>query len=186
MPRTADRKLEDRILRAAQRLWRSHGEKALTLRAVAREAATTTTTVYKRFRNKEALRFAVAERVYKQITLRVTSATRTKHVYRRYLDFAERHPWEYRLLFGPVWTEILGPGRPRSIKTWLLDRLAAQYGGKPKQYQRVYYALFFAAHGAAALLAATPHSRANRETRRQCLAVCDALVKNIKLLRRPN
>lgn len=183
MPRIADRKLEDRILRAAQRLWRSHGESALTLRAVAREAGTTTTTVYKRFHSKNALQLALADRVYKQITARLTAAKTIKNVYRIYLNFAESHPWEYKLLFGPVWTEIIGPGRPRSVKTWLLQRLADEFGGKPRQYQRLYYALFFAAHGAASLLTTTRHSRANREARKQCVAVCDALVKNVKTLR---
>ena len=67
MPRTADQHLQERVLDAAQGLWRIKGEKGLTLRAVARRAGTTTTTVYKRFRNKEAIRLALAERVYRQL-----------------------------------------------------------------------------------------------------------------------
>ena len=50
MPRTPDQHLQERILKAAERLWRTRGEKGLTLRGVARHAGTTTTTVYKRFR----------------------------------------------------------------------------------------------------------------------------------------
>jgi AcrR family transcriptional regulator len=178
MPRIADQKLEDRILRAAQRLWRSHGETALTLRAVARTAGTSTTTVYKRFPNKQALELALAQRVYQQITERVTAAKDIRQAYRLHLDFAEKHPWEYKLLFGPIWTEIIGPGRPRSVKTWLLQRLAERFGGKPKQYEQLYHALFLASHGAASLLSTTRNSRANREMRRNCIRVCDALVRN--------
>jgi AcrR family transcriptional regulator len=184
MPRIADAKLDDRILRAAQQLWRSHGETALTIRAVARVAGTTTTTVYKRFPSKQALELALAQRVYKQMSEKVTAAKNIRQVYRRYLDFAEKHPWEYKLLFGPVWTEIIGPGRPRSVKTWLLEQSAAEFGGKPKQYEQLYQALFLAAHGAASLLTTARHSRANQEMRRNCVRVCDALVKDIRTLRR--
>jgi len=46
MPPHADQLLEERILKAAQRLWRTRGEHGLTLRAVAREAGSTTPTVY--------------------------------------------------------------------------------------------------------------------------------------------
>src|SRR5258706_6246436 len=63
MPPVADKHLEERILKAARRLWRTCGERGLTLRAVAREADTTTPTLYKRFRNKEALRLALAYRL---------------------------------------------------------------------------------------------------------------------------
>jgi AcrR family transcriptional regulator len=184
MPRVPDKQLEDRILQAAQRLWRSHGESALTLRAVAREAETTTTTVYKRFRNKEALQLALAGRVYQQIAADVTQAKTVRQVYRRYLDYAEAHPWEYQLMFGPLWTELIGPGRPRSVKTWLLGRLAQEFGGKPRQYESLYYSLFFVAHGAATLLTTTRHSEANKQTRKQCFAVCNALVKNLTATKR--
>ena len=180
MPRTPDKNLEDRILRAAQRLWRTHGESALTLRAVAREADTTTTTVYKRFRNKSALQLALAGRVYQQISAAITQAKSVKQVYRLYLDYAEAHPWEYHLMFGPLWTELIGPGRPRSVQTWLQGKLAQEFGGNPREYERLYYSLFFVAHGAASLLTTTRHSQANKVTRKQCLAVCDALVKDLK------
>src|SRR5215472_14606385 len=106
MPRMADQGLEKRILRAAQHLWHSQGDKGLTLRAVARRAGTTTTTVYKRFRNKDAIRLALAERVYRQLAAEITSVSDLKDIYRRHLHFAESHPREYQLLFGPVWTEI--------------------------------------------------------------------------------
>ena len=67
MPPHADQLLQERILKTAQKLWRTRGESGLTLRAVAREAGTTTPTVYKRFRNKQALRKALAERVRLQL-----------------------------------------------------------------------------------------------------------------------
>src|SRR5262244_469924 len=184
MPRTADQHLQERILQSAQRLWRTKGEKGLTLRAVARQAGTTTTTVYKRFRNKEALRYALAERVYRQLAAEITSVSNLKDIYRRHLHFAESHPREYQLLFGPVWTEIFAPGRPQYITDWLVSRLAAKFGGKPRDYMRLHYALFLVVHGAATLLAASPRNPANLEVHRTCLAVCDAMVENVQLFRK--
>src|SRR6478736_6408137 len=92
MPRLADEHLEARIVQAAHKLWRTHGAKNLTLRSVARAAGTTTTTVYKRFRNKEALLLALAELVQARITERTTSAPTIEESYRRFLKFADQHP----------------------------------------------------------------------------------------------
>ncbi|HKF22055.1 MAG TPA: TetR/AcrR family transcriptional regulator [Candidatus Angelobacter sp.] len=184
MPRTADQHLQEHILDAAQRLWRTKGEKGLTLRGVARLAGTTTTTVYKRFRNKEALRLALAERVYRQLAAEITSAAGLKDTYQRHLRFAENHPREYQLLFGPVWTKVFAPGRPQYITEWLVARLAEKFGGKPQDYMRLHYALFLVVHGAATLLAASPRNPANLEVHRTCLAVCDAMAENAQLFRK--
>jgi len=53
VPRHPDPDLEQRILAAASRLWARGGEKALTMRAVAKAAATTTPTVYERYRDRD-------------------------------------------------------------------------------------------------------------------------------------
>lgn len=74
MPPTADKHLEERILKAALRLWRKRGENGLTLRAVAHEADTTTPTLYKRFRNKEALRLALAFHFREELTADLLSS----------------------------------------------------------------------------------------------------------------
>src|SRR5215475_12315076 len=134
MPRTADQFLEVKIINAARRLWRVHGAKKLTLRSVARAAGTTTTTVYKRFRNKEALLLALAELVQARITARTTSAATIEDCYRRFLQFADDHPHEYQLLWGPAWAELLGPERPRPIKAWLLEKFAERFGGEQRDY----------------------------------------------------
>ena len=55
MPRHPDLEVEGHVLDAAYRLWRSKGERGLTMRAVAREAETTTPTVYQRFKDKREI-----------------------------------------------------------------------------------------------------------------------------------
>lgn len=186
MPRVADQHLEARIAQAAHRLWRVRGAKGLTLRSVARAAGTTTTTVYKRFRNKEALLLAVAELVQAKITAATTSAATIETAYRRFLRFAEEHPHEYKLLWGPAWSDVLAPGRPRPIKAWLLDKFAARFGGQAAEYTRAYYALFLLVHGTANLLSVARSRRAKAEMRNNCLAICDTLVADIGVLKLPS
>jgi AcrR family transcriptional regulator len=186
MPRLADEHLEARIVEAARRLWRTHGAKSLTLRSVARAAGTTTTTVYKRFRNKEALLLALAELVQARITARTISAATIEDSYRRFLQFANQHPHEYQLLWGPAWAELLGPERPRPIKAWLLEQFAARFGGEPPDYVLNYYALFLLVHGTANLLIVTRDRRMKAEMVNSCLAICDALVANIEVLKKPS
>jgi AcrR family transcriptional regulator len=184
MPRIADEQLEARIVRAATTLWKTHGPKSLTLRSVARAAGTTTTTVYKRFHDKEALLLALAELVQAKITARTTSAATIEDSYRRFLNFAEQHPHEYHLLWGPAWASLLGPERPRPIKAWLLEQFAARFGGEPRDYVLNYYALFLLVHGTANLLIVTRDRKMKKEMIDSCLAICDALVANIEVLKR--
>jgi len=184
MPRTPDQHLQERILKAAERLWRTRGEKGLTLRGVARHAGTTTTTVYKRFRNRDALRYALAERAYQQMIAYVTSATTVEHVSQNYLDFAENHPHEYMLVNGPAWPVIFGPGRDRPIQARTMARLAERYGGRPEDYVDANFALFLTGHGAATLLTAAPKGQARTAARKSCNAVIETLIKNIEIFRR--
>src|SRR5260370_11878580 len=130
MPPTADRNIEERIMRAAQRLWRVRGARGLTLRAVAREAGTTTPTVYKRFRNKQALQIALALRFRKQLNEDVFSATTLEESAERYVRFSEEHPNEYQLLWTS-WTGIFHPDLPRPGRSWFLAQLTDSHCGRP-------------------------------------------------------
>jgi len=177
MPPKADQKLEERILKTAQRLWRTRGEKGLTLRAVAREAGTTTPTVYKRFRSKQALRIALAQRFKEQVNESIFSAPTLEEACRRYVRFAEEHPHEYQLLWS-TWTEVFHPERPRPGRAWLLAQFARRFGGEPEDYGRVFYAVFLLAHGAATLLTIPGDDVAHREVRENFMAICDAVIGN--------
>ncbi|MGA9307559.1 MAG: helix-turn-helix domain-containing protein, partial [Candidatus Sulfotelmatobacter sp.] len=63
MPRRADPDLEDKILDAAQKLWKKGGEKALTMRTVARAAGTNTPSVYRRFRDRDDILRGLLQRI---------------------------------------------------------------------------------------------------------------------------
>lgn len=180
MPPVADKQLEERILKAAQRLWRTRGEKGLTLRAVAREASTTTPTLYKRFRNKEALRLAVASRVREELSADLLSSPSVEQVHRRYLGYVEAHPREYELLrlyLGHFFS------LPRPVRIWVMGQLATRLGGPPEDYGTVYDGIFLLCHGASVLLTAAPDERVLVATREICIQVCDKLLENAALLR---
>lgn len=184
MPRTADRHLQDRILKAAQTLWRDRGQKGVTLRGVARAAGTTTTTMYKRFRNREALLAALADQAYQRLAAELTSAPTVEEVYRRHLRFAEKNPREYQLLFGAMWTEIFGPGRERPVESWFLNQLAARFGGEPQEYLYAHVVFFLVTHGAASLITYAPNHRASTTVRESSIAVCDVLVNHVEWFRK--
>ncbi len=183
MPPIPDRKLEERILKAALRLWRSHGDRGLTLRAVAREAGTTTPTLYKRFRDKKALRLALSLRVRDEVNAELFSCPSLEEVYRRYLHYAELHPHEYELLQVAWAPYVLMPGVPRPGRTWVLRQLAARFGGKPEDYDQFFDTLFLTCHGAACVLAATDDPPARKTIRENCIRACDRLMENVRIFR---
>ena len=182
MPPTADKNIEERIMKAAQRLWRVRGARGLTLRAVAREAGTTTPTVYKRFRNKQALQIALALRFRQQLNEEVFSATTLEESAERYVRFAEEHPNEYQLLWT-IWTDIFHPDLPRPGRSWFLAKLADRFGGKPEDYGHAFYSFFLLSHGTASLLAVPGDEVARDEVRRNFSAICRIFFRNIEIFR---
>src|SRR5262245_22444945 len=128
MPPRIDLQLEERILKAAQRLWKTQGAASLTLRALAREAGTTTPTVYKRFRNKQALRKALADRVRSQLNEQLFASKSLEEVCRRYLAFVHQHPHEYQLLLH-AWRDVFNLELPRTGRAWLMQVYVKRLGG---------------------------------------------------------
>lgn len=176
MPPHADLLLEERILKAAQKLWRQRGERGLTLRAVAREAGSTTPTVYKRFRNKQAILNTLAERVRGQLNEYLFVAASIEDVCKRYLEFVEEHPHEYQLLLHS-WGDVFHPGMPRPGRAWLMAQFAKRFGGKAEDYSRPVYALFLLSHGAATLLSIPADEVSREELRSNFLAISETVIQ---------
>lgn len=184
MPPKLDTHLESRILKAAQRIWHQRGEQGLTLRAIAKEAGTSTPTVYKRFRNKEAILRALAGIFQQRLYDSCFAADSIEHVCANYLAYAEENPEEYQLLWK-AWRSIFNPDRPRPGYTWFVTQLAHRFGGEPEEYTRAFYAFLLLGHGAATLLSIPRDESAHREVRENFLAICDELIRNIHILRTP-
>jgi len=160
MPRRPDPDLEALILKAAQKLWRKGGEKALTMRAVAREARTNTPSVYRRFRTREDILRALRPRIRLELAVQLESAPTPQEGCERYLEFAVSHPHEYLLLHQRDFELFHSPrairagaksaGRPsrEAMQRKLLETL----GPSPDNYEDLLMALWMVLHGTAMML----------------------------------
>jgi AcrR family transcriptional regulator len=151
VPRHPDPEVEKRILTAASRLWARGGEKALTMRAVASAAETTTPTVYERYRDRADILRALRLQTRRQL-FAVLSPTRTLDAaVQRYLDFALENSHGYQVLFD-------GVGRPPSLyEPWpsfnlMRQRLVERLGGTPREHNRLMLAIWSLMHGTAMLI----------------------------------
>lgn len=184
MPPHADLKLEERILNAAQRLWRTRGERGLTLRAVARAAGSTTPTVYKRFRNKQALVAALGLRIRAQLIEYLIATASLEDVGRRYVEFAEQHPHEYQLLLHS-WGDVFNPGVPRPGRIWLMTEFARRFGGNPEDYARAVYAIILLSHAAASMLSMPADEVSRADLRRNFLAIVGDVIEHHQVFGSP-
>lgn len=151
MPRHPDPRLEKRILDEACRLWGRGGEKALTMRAVAKAAGTTTPTVYERYRDREDILRALRIHVRRQLLAAIVQTRTLAQACERYLQFALQNQHAYEVLFD-------GVGQPPSLhETWpsfnvFRQRLAQRLGGTPRDHTRLMLALWSLMHGTAILI----------------------------------
>lgn len=160
MPRQPDPGLEERVLHAADLLWRRGGERALTMRAVARAAKTNTPAVYRRFKDREdllrGLLLRIADRIREDFEQRET----LEEMAEAYVEWALAHPNEYRLFYSHAYalSPRKGPGVMRPIRETrpnfaLVEKVAAkQLGGTPEDYAELALQLWALAHGAALML----------------------------------
>lgn len=151
MPRHPDPDLEQRILGAASRLWARGGEKALTMRAVAKASGTTTPTVYERYRDRDDILRALRLKTRREL-FAALSVTRTlREAFERQLEFALENSHAYEVLFD-------GVAKPPSLhEPWpsfnlMRDRIAKRLGGTPRQHTRLMLAVWSLMHGTAMLI----------------------------------
>src|SRR5450432_3045051 len=99
MPRHPDPDLENRILNAAQVLWKRGGEKTLTMRAVARAAGTNTPAVYRRFKDRRDVVRGLLRRIAARIREDFEAGNSLEEMAEAYVDSALRLPHEYELFY---------------------------------------------------------------------------------------
>ncbi len=151
MPRQADPQLEQRILDAACRLWSRGGEKALTMRGVAKAARTTTPTLYERYRDRDDILRAVRIQTRTELFAALDRTRSLTQACERYLEFSLEHRHAYEVLFD-------GFAQPPSLhEPWpsfnlMRLRLAQRLGGDPRKHTRLMLSLWSLMHGTAMLL----------------------------------
>ena len=151
MPRKPNASLEDNILNVAYKLWIEGGEHALTMRAVAKAAGTTTPTLYERFADKKALLSGLQARAQRRLFEAIEPSQSISEACRIALDFTMSHGHEYELV-AKDWAARLSTNRPTPAFDLLKMRLAQQFGGKPEDHGQLALGLVTLYHGASVLL----------------------------------
>ena len=160
MPRPSNPDLEGKILDAAQKLWKKGGEKALTMRTVARAAGTNTPAVYRRFRDRDDILRGLMQRIRWEIAGALDAAGSPEEGCETYLEYALSHPREYELFYQHNYELYYSPRAKRTgakvvgqpAKDAMRRKLTQKLGGAPDDHERLLTALWMTVHGAAMLL----------------------------------
>jgi AcrR family transcriptional regulator len=152
MPRKADQGLEARIVDAAYQLWSKGGEHALTMRAVAKAAKTTTPTLYERFQDKRDLLVFLRERARQRMFQAVKGAGSATEVCEVGLQFMLANGNEFRLLVSD-WAIRLAKKEHLPSFELLKKKLAQDLGGAPEDHLGVALSLVALINGAAFMVA---------------------------------
>jgi AcrR family transcriptional regulator len=186
LPRQPDPSLEQRILDAASRLWARGGEKALTMRAVAKASGTTTPTVYERYRDRDdilrALRITTRHELFAAL-----SHTRTlREAVQAHMEYALTHSHAYEVLFD-------GVGKPPSLhESWpsfnlMRERVAERLGGSPRKHTRLMLSVWALMHGTAMLIIRGRFEGALRvQAVHACVDAFEALVETARKKEMPH
>ncbi len=177
MPRKADRHLEGRIVDAAYQLWSKGGEHALTMRAVARAAGTTTPTLYDRFRDKHELIMFLRVRARERMFAALQPAKSTAEACRLGLEFTLTNGNEYLLLTSD-WAERLARKERMPSYELLQEKLADDLGGVAGEYERLAMGLVAQVHGTALLLLGEAvEAGIAAQFKNACLEACQVLIE---------
>jgi len=149
MPRNPDPLLEARILEAARKLYMKGGEKALSMRALAKLAHTNTPAVYRRFRNRKAITRVLMERYQQDLLRALQPCTSPQQACQRVLEFGLARPREYQLNFAEWYSKFQ---EPRPNFEYLKRRFAEWLGGSPEDHSGLALGLWAQIHGTAMLL----------------------------------
>lgn len=185
MPRHPDPDLEDRILEAADALWRKGGERALTMRAVAKAADTNTPAVYRRFNDRQDLIRGLLLRIAGRIRGYFEQGNTIEEMAEAYVEYALRLPNEYQLFYTHA--RALSPpkkkGPPRPIResrpnfALVEQLLAKKLGGSLDDHTQLALELWALLHGTSMLLVSRSFPEGHEESLRQaCRAAVNSLV----------
>jgi AcrR family transcriptional regulator len=186
MPRHPDPDLEERVLKAADGLWKRGGERALTMRAVARAAGTNTPAVYRRFKNREDLIRGLLMRIVGRIRQQFEQSQTLEQMAEAYVEFALKMPNEYELFYrhGSLMSPRKGRGAPRPIRESrpnfaLTEQLLAKnFGGLAEHHTQTTLALWALLHGTSSLLLTQSIPEGHEEALREaCRAGVKAVLK---------
>ena len=175
MPRLPDPELEERVLKAAQKLWAAGGQNSLTMRAVAKAAGTNTPAVYRRFKDRRALLRALLQQHQATLAALIRQCTSLQEVCECVLTYALEHPREYELLASRI---VVASHMPRPNFEYVVQKAGEWLGGKPERYRPLIVALLALVHGTAMLLINDALSESKSNVRAAFTIAVEELVRN--------
>jgi len=177
MPKLPDPLLEKAILKAALTLLSRQGVHALTMRAVAQAAGTTTPTLYQRFADRDAILQAICDDARQRLAREVERMPSLVEACRCYLVFAQKHPHEYELVMRTGWHDAAASGYQGPVFLAAKEHIRKQFPGKPAQQVSLLLQLWCLLHGAASLLiAAQHHGNGGEDIMKACNSACKTLL----------
>jgi AcrR family transcriptional regulator len=148
MPRTPDPLLHERIMNSARQLFAKGGAEGLSMRALAKLSRTTTTAVYRRFKNRDAILRALIDYYRKDFFSVLQPCRSIEELFQAMLDQALKKPSEYQFFYSKLMAKA---PTPRPSFEFVKKRCAEWLGGHPDDYTRLVLALFAQTHGTAML-----------------------------------
>jgi AcrR family transcriptional regulator len=146
LPRQADPDLEQSILEAARKLCHHGGEKALSMRTVAKAAGTNTPAVYRRFKGREDILRALVKLFQRELFETLEPCQSVAEIAQAYLDFALKRPREYELMMSGLLARMT---EERPNLNLVMSRISIWHGGKPEDQEAFVFTLYCLLHGCA-------------------------------------
>ena len=147
------------LVAAARKILDENGLQAAGLRETARRVGVSATAAYRHFASKEDLLAAVAAEGFRELRAAMETSSRGAHPLIRggvaYVEFAQRNPGLFRLMFGPVIAERAKyPALEAAAASVaeLLWRAVAEFDHRPREDNVAATAAWSIVHGLANLV----------------------------------
>ena len=176
MPRMPDPALEQRIATAAMRLMDERGAEAVTMRAVAAAAGTTTPTIYERFADREALVAAVAELWEEDLVAELRKAGSVEEMAERFIRLSCKYPRRFDLTVDTFGSR-LASAAPQPGLDLLRERVGEETQARGAEQENLVLAITSLVFGATrGMIAAGPDHRRRRDLKKACFSAIKLLL----------
>lgn len=181
MPRHIEPEVGQKIMQAARKLWREGGERALSMRAVAKAAGTNTPAVYRRFPSREAILQALVELFQKELFEKLAPCNSLRQIGQAYLEFALSRPREYELMMSGLLARV---SKDRPNLEMVLARAAEWSGGTPEEHEALIFTLYSLLHGCALLnISGSGTVQSSKKVNSAVMRAVELLIANEKQFR---
>lgn len=146
-----DPTLEKKIADAALLLLTNAGLEAVTMRDVAKAAGTTTPTLYARYRDREALLWALVTRVNDEVFRRVENAKSAEQIGEILVHYLVTFPTHAELI-SRSWPQVMNSDRPKPVMNLAKKLMMREHKFTSAEAERTAIAMFAQVFGMAILI----------------------------------